>query len=621
MSFEKNCKLLTNNHRISLDTIKHHNCEDVIFCTTTPGEQNLFFSKEDKYLYSCEGGMKEARNWLSSLSLDNTDVVYICGLDLGCYYRVIRQWLHSKASRYIVFFEEDLRILYRFLESDYARTILTDPQVFICSYADKNDRERLLIDLTKYFAFTSIKLTAIDYYFKYRSQAVQETHDHIRNIFSHCHSDHYEYQQTNFMANFCTNLFHLPSVYHGNKVFGKFKKMPAIICGAGPSLSKNFNVLKTLKDRALIFSGGTGVNVLSSNFFFPHLVAYIDPNEVPDSYDRSITNYNFGSGIFYRNRILPSLFKKLHGLKIFVNGCGGHPVADWVEDQLGIPTDTFIDEGYGVVNWCMELAYNMGCDPIILVGVDLAMTSGKMYSGDVWSGIQAYGKRSSHSAKVDDAYFIKNESNKKHFILDAQDIYGRPVKIFNHWLSERDWIADYARKHSDITIINATEGGIGFPGIENKPLHIVADSLLSRSYDVDSMVNAAIQQTFTVGVNQKNIISVLESLLESFCRADKICEAILDEVSHGNIFDEQSIAIKQQELFVEAAYRYIVKQGMFLKEGEFTRRCAEEQRSYGNQRRKQAVMLGFYQEKMEYVKQLLDQGKGIVQEVLAGSRC
>ncbi len=47
--------------------------------------------------------------------------------------------------------------------------------------------------------------------------------------------------QRGFLSNFYLNLFYLPDSQKGDALFGKFQRIPAIICGAGPSLQKRIS--------------------------------------------------------------------------------------------------------------------------------------------------------------------------------------------------------------------------------------------------------------------------------------------------------------------------------------------------------------------------------------------
>src|SRR6185503_9490810 len=67
-----------------------------------------------------------------------------------------------------------------------------------------------------------------------------------------------------FFKNFYHNILELDNAENGSALSGKFQGVPAIICGAGPSLGKNIELLKTLKDKALIFAGGTAMNALNA---------------------------------------------------------------------------------------------------------------------------------------------------------------------------------------------------------------------------------------------------------------------------------------------------------------------------------------------------------------------
>ena len=68
---------------------------------------------------------------------------------------------------------------------------------------------------------------------------------------------HYRDYGTAQMKNVFSNFLFNHSIKKAEDLFGKFHGIPAIICGAGPSLTRHIETLKNISDRALIFGGGS----------------------------------------------------------------------------------------------------------------------------------------------------------------------------------------------------------------------------------------------------------------------------------------------------------------------------------------------------------------------------
>ena len=112
----------------------------------------------------------------------------------------------------------------------------------------------------------------------------------------------------------------------------------------------------------------------------PHFAAGIDPNS--PQYLRLLHNTSFETPYFYRGRMHHPAFRLIHGPRLYINGGGGYDTPEWFEEHLGIASEV-VDEGHNVVNFCTSLAYELGCNPIIFVGLDLAYTGMQAYAPGV----------------------------------------------------------------------------------------------------------------------------------------------------------------------------------------------------------------------------------------------
>ncbi len=210
----------------------------------------------------------------------------------------------------------------------------------------------------------------------------------------------------NILKNVLRNLDFYPSMKLASSLFGAYKGVPAVICGAGASLEKHRAELKELEGKALIFAGGAGLSALSRLGIKPHFAGGVDPHEPGKRLIHT------SAPLFFQSRIASDWLK---GEKLWVEGSGTIPMEEWIAGRLGLSTATF-DGGWNVATFLSALAARLGCSPIILVGVDLSSTKPE---GDEWI-----------------------EWKKGHFTKAD-------------WLLAAEWLGEFAKEH---TLQTASEG-------------------------------------------------------------------------------------------------------------------------------------------------------------------
>lgn len=556
--FQKNCELWARFHPKQAVMLPYLDCSSLVFCETKKGELNLkkISGKKNQYFYSNTDIAREAKEWFSGLDLDNVLVVCVYGAGLGHYYDAAKTWLKKDASRRLVFLEDDLAVIHRLLETKKATGILQDHQVQVLYFKDLKDNEAVLEVLYWNFAMTRLVVSALKYYAKEKEKKFTELHHKIAHdsAVKNALVDEYLRFGGAFFINFYQNMLSLPGSFLGNKTFGSFRKVPAIICGAGPSLAKNIKQLPGLLDKALIFTGGSSLNALNAAGIQPHLGSGIDPN--PAQFERLKSNQAFEVPFYYRNRLYHEAFEMIHGPRLYITGSGGYDIADWFEEKLHISHE-FLDEGHNVINFCLQIAHQLGCDPIIFVGMDLAFTGMKSYAPGVEENIEF------DPNKALDMY----DFDERPLLL--KDIYGKPLYTLWKWVAEAEWIGDFAKEHSSTTIINCTEGGLGFPDVPNKPLSEVAKDYLIRSYAIQDRLNGEIQNSVMRGVTLPKMIKITKELQVSLKRciehftvlleeAQNLREQILKEKKIPSALQSGRAALRETELAEEPGYQYVL---------------------------------------------------------------
>lgn len=532
--------------------------EGLSFCTTAKGELNLCCAKDghSETFYSQEGALDEAQNWFSSIDSSHAGVLYVYGIGLGYYYKAAVEWLHADRRRVLVFLEDDLRVLSKFLECEMAEELLQDLQVHIFYLKDAAAKKEVLDSLYWNIALAKAQASALRYYKKTKA----ETFDALCHEIAYSSElkkslieEYLEYGKGYFINSY-RNLMYLADSYLGSKLYGQFKNYPAIICGAGPSLEKNMHLLKQLKERALIFAGGSAINILNSASIQPHVCAAIDPNEAQNV--RLHNAHIYEVPFFYRNRLGHSAFKTIHGPRLFLTGSGGYDVSAFFESRLNLESDD-LDEGRNVVNFCMEIARKLGCNPILFVGCDLAFTDRKTYSGGVVFDPSVEQKTLDEYASFETTGLLK------------KDINGEPIYTLWKWVSESEWIGDWAQQHPELYLYNCTEGGLGFPNVKNMPLKEAAEKFLQKQYDLSGYIHAEIQNSHDPNITQEQVVGAMQELKDSLngCRDD--LQTLLGETQSMNeklkngplmqpLVQSGLAALAETDLAEEVGYRAIL---------------------------------------------------------------
>ncbi len=304
-----------------------------------------------------------------------------------------------------------------------------------------------------------------------------------------------------------TNRFRL-----SEDLFYKFKNIPAVIVGAGPSLNKNIQNLKKIESKALIFAGGSALNVLSNESIHPHFSSSVD-KDAP--FDRFKLNTFFESYFFYQNHMSNKNLSIVHANKILTADYEAYPLERFIYKKLGMMQEVF-DGGWNVTTFLINLASLLGCSPIILTGVDLCFEN-KRYAEGVKSGIDKYE------------------------LIKTKDIYDKDVFTQKDWLMAKNWIEDFSKNNH---CINATAGGLGFKNIENISL---VESLknINNTKDLPSIVHTVMNQTKEKIINKEEVVNIIKSIKTSLENILLIADGYLKDIAK-HVFDYNLIKFQKE---------------------------------------------------------------------------
>ena len=288
-----------------------------------------------------------------------------------------------------------------------------------------------------------------------------------------------------WLTDIVSNLEHIVGVTSFLALEGHYRGVPAFIVGAGPSLEKNVEQLSEAAKKGIVFAVNTSGRALAKKGITPQVLASLesidlsaDMRELP-FIDEVVRAFSLTGSPAHlttgRGPLLPT-YEAIRACAVLTDLLG--------YDGLSV--------GASVTTSAVMLAERLGCNPIVLVGQDLAFTGNQAYA----SGTRYEGS----TVKVDDSgRIVHNWSKAKleaHGTTVGQLPQSEPFQEVPAWggngsvpstpsfTAVRDWLATAAelthRDKPELRFVNATEGGARIPHFEERLLAEVLAELPER---------------------------------------------------------------------------------------------------------------------------------------------
>lgn len=452
------------------------------FDLAASGDIILYY--ENIPFHSQENPQQEALTIFNSLSDTSKKVITVVfGLGLGYLFK--RVYLSSEAR--VVIYEPNLDILRTTLENVDFSQEFADERVMLITQKDD-----VKSAFTKYYLQSDpINVCFLPVY----KQLFPDLLDEIANELGFLKG----YFDNNYLTLFESSkewlemsLLNVPEILNSTYVDslkGKFKGIPAVVVSAGPSLLNNIEQLKEIEDRVVIFSIGASLRLVKEEYNIqPDFSVFIDVSERTEPQIEGVT------GIDSLNFIVqPYTYKKffeLESKRKFVYLPSNDLFSQWFSKKLKLDISHYYNKGTvaiaGVYN-----AINFGCDPIILMGQDLAFTKdGRTYADNRLSG--HYEKDERYVKGWDGEMLPTNTSFtmfKRYFEEIAKDYKGR------------------------VKIINCSEGGAVIEGMEHISLRDVFSLIPENKINVEEII--ASSETNYINPLKAGKLNIINSLRDT----------------------------------------------------------------------------------------------------------
>jgi hypothetical protein len=215
----------------------------------------------------------------------------------------------------------------------------------------------------------------------------------------------------------------------------------------------------------------------------PHIILAFDGNKVNAEIYNNLSFKDIY--LFYSNRFYPESLQQFSGKKVHMK-LDVESFSDMITYKSGGYEYGTIRSGFSVSHSALDLAFKFGCDPIVLIGQDLAYTGNKRYAdGQITSSQQII-----ESGNIPLGCYI------------TQDIYGEDVYTDPSFESVKIWFEQIIKDHyaGKAEIINATEAGLSIKGTVNRKL----DEVIEEYCQKEAAITRKLSQCYQRGYKELN---------------------------------------------------------------------------------------------------------------------
>lgn len=264
-----------------------------------------------------------------------------------------------------------------------------------------------------------------------------------------------------WQVNFIKNLYHLSNDVN----LGELEKIydcPIVIASGGPSLSKQLDQLKKVRESVILIAAGSTVNSLVAADIEPDYVVSIDGGEPNFIHFKDLRLEK--ARIIYSMQSHPGVRKSFlkKGYCLSIKEYQGF--SKYLSDQVKVDLPQLIGGGT-VAHLCFTIAQYISSGPIALIGQDLAYTDNLTHASN-----------NKNTRVIDEAFIKRNEA----FQIEGyynEFIYTNPI-FYSMKLEFEQMVKMYP---PTVPFYNCTEGGVKLKGFEQMPFVMFCEEHVQNS--------------------------------------------------------------------------------------------------------------------------------------------
>lgn len=412
-AFEKNLEEIKKYNPVLAHKLKNYVLDKNIkleFIQSESGDLNLSYN--GILYHDNKDPNKEARIICENLKNNSgSSINIVFGIGLGYLFKKL--YLNSKGK--IIIYEPDINVLLVSLKKNDFSFEFGNDRVYVAS--NQSELIKFLEEIYPHKA--NINICALNSGNAIYAKELGYLKNNLAQISFHLEANY----NTLFSKSFfwatagIANIPLLAESYNIDALKDKFKSKPAVIVSSGPSLDKAAEYLAKYRNKIVIFCTSNACRTLANYNIKPDFITFI---EVFDNTAQVIDIDISESNIIVQSVACNNAFR-LPAKRKFAFYSNNDLFSRWISKIADFSIENY--ETKGTVSYCaLNSAFMAGCNPIILVGQDLAYTDGKCYSEK-----SSYGALKYFKDETSDQYKfeINNPAEfKKYFLNEKYSVTG-----------------------------------------------------------------------------------------------------------------------------------------------------------------------------------------------------
>ncbi|WP_170270263.1 motility associated factor glycosyltransferase family protein [Heliorestis acidaminivorans] len=458
---------------------------------------NIYTKATKSYYYKTEGPLEDAIAQVKNLKLKNAKIAFFLGLGLGYEFFYFAEYMAKDIeTKYIFIVEKEIEIFKLAMENIDLRLIIINPQLKLIVGAEESElfheyreffdhisRSILYIKTVKpIYHISALKLSK-NYYLEALRKFKEAGLYRLDLIGNAPHDSLIGIQN---MFNNINEILNNPGI---NLLFNKFENRPAVVVSTGPSLNKNKHLLKGLEEKALIICPDASLKILIEMGVKPHLVTSLE--RVPETVNllKGFEENDVENVYFAGCPVIPNeCYRVYTGPKVIVYRQFDH--FKWTKIERGM---LGIKSSAG--NMAFNIAEALGCNPIVLIGQDLAYSrDGKTHATGTF-----YGDNQESQRKSGDIEVLGND--------------GQPITTNNLWYSFLKSYETDVASYSGLCI-NSTEGGAYIKGTQVMSFKEAIDKHIQEKFYPLEKIKKFLDEFAVNEDEKKNLIKIIDETIK-----------------------------------------------------------------------------------------------------------
>ncbi|MCG8540275.1 MAG: DUF115 domain-containing protein [Clostridia bacterium] len=495
----------------------------------------IITTKEKKYYINSKyKPLDEAKSWVSGLlPIKKYGLIIVFGFGLG--YRIKELLKCIGESEQILIIEPSIKVFSTVMENIDIGDLISDNRVTLFIGKEEIEYKKIISDSINWTNAHNVVSTQIPNYSKvfdneYRAFDKAFTRSHVMGMSNYLtiNGSGIQWQKNLFLnAQYFMNSVNIDSLND------EFLNIPAVIVSAGPSLNKNVELLKEVKNKAVIISVDTALSLLLKHDICPDFVVSIDGTKGNFKKFKNIEYSNIP--LVYFPLVYPKILDKHRGDKfIFTSKQYKIKISSILYEHME-KAGELIASGSVAIS-AISLAHKIGANPIIMVGQDLAYTNNLTHALGIPTCQKDAFKQTENPIPIEDIYgnMVYTNSSMYLFLQDIQGIIAADIdsRIY----------------------IDATEGGAKIEGTKIMKLREVIDVYVKNDIEVEEKITSIISKNKTKKSNSSNLQKIAYELYELKEELQKIvdmCEKACSKLEEMMLIYEENMQIENYEKIKE----------------------------------------------------------------------